>query len=87
MRASNLGPLKIVTKLVNYGVNLNAKNIWGNTALMLMSLRGHSEIVKFLLERKADINAVNQFNASALTWARENRKPDMVELLLENGAV
>ncbi len=34
---------------------------WGNAALILAAARGHSNCVKFLLEHKANIEAVDKY--------------------------
>jgi len=45
--------------LIDKGADVNAKDITGETALMVAAERGHTEIVKLLIGRGADVNARN----------------------------
>lgn len=56
------------------------------TLLMYAVFHNESDIVKFLLEKKADINAVNAVGHSALFLACANNEENMGLLLIENGA-
>lgn len=40
-------------------VDIHARNDLGETILHTSCLRGSSEIIQFLIERSADVNAVN----------------------------
>jgi ankyrin repeat protein len=56
------------------------------TLLMLAVFHHKPEIAKFLLSKKADVNAVNAVGHSALFLACAHNEEDMALLLLENGA-
>lgn len=56
------------------------------TALMWASLRGHLSIVRFLLDQKAPVNAVNQIGHTALQWGIIGGHVEVVRQLLESGA-
>lgn len=62
---------KLVEKLIYYGANVNAKNRLGITPLMLAAERGDCGIIRMLLEARADINAQNVFDQTALDMANE----------------
>lgn len=47
---------------------------------------GHLELVKFLLENRADVHAQTQTGDTALTYACENGHTDVAEILLHYGA-
>lgn len=49
-------------------------------------LRGQIEIVKELIKHEAKINAVDEYDCSALATAVAREKPEIVKLLLKHGA-
>ncbi|KAI1061024.1 hypothetical protein LB507_010091 [Fusarium sp. FIESC RH6] len=55
--------------VLDAGADINHKDIYGNTALMLAAGRGESESVKLLLERGADVLIVDQEGDNALQKA------------------
>jgi ankyrin repeat protein len=58
----------------------------GKTALLWASERGHSEIIRLLLEKGADINAQGGENGNAIQCAAREGNLEIVQLLLEKGA-
>ncbi len=58
----------------------------GNTALMGAAFKGYTDMLQFLLENGADIQAVNQQQSTALIFAATYADAKTVRLLLENGA-
>lgn len=46
-----------VKDLIAKGADVNAQNKWGSTALMGASAGGYTDVVKALVENKADVNA------------------------------
>ncbi|KAF7285836.1 ankyrin repeat and KH domain-containing protein 1-like isoform X5 [Rhynchophorus ferrugineus] len=57
-----------------------------STPLMEAAQEGHYDLVRFLLEFGANVNAVTQTNDTALTYACENGHTDVAELLMQYGA-
>jgi serine/threonine-protein phosphatase 6 regulatory ankyrin repeat subunit B len=53
MEASLWGRFDVVNVLVNRGADVNVKDNWGATALMLASSNGHTVIVKLLKDHGA----------------------------------
>ncbi|XP_071093512.1 espin-like isoform X1 [Haliotis cracherodii] len=53
----------------------------GRTALHLATIRGHGEIVNFLLEQGVDLTVVDSFNATAWDYAR-NRQLHYCQLII-----
>src|SRR6266567_4175447 len=56
----------------------------GATLLMYAAAFGNFETLKFLIDAGADVNARNDFNATALLWAA--RDPEKAKLLIARGA-
>ncbi len=81
--AAGKGSVKAVKEFLDAGINSNAKNKDGYTALIYATSNGYKDIVKLLLA-KADINANNY--GTALHRAAVARHKDIVEMLLNKGA-
>jgi ankyrin repeat protein len=54
--------------------------------LQVASANGHANVVRLLLEKGANINALNTADENALHAAARNGKGNIVSLVLENGA-
>ena len=61
--------VETVKSLLNNGVDVNAKNHLGTTALMSAASSGQTNMVEFLLDRGADINAKDIGGDTALTYS------------------
>ena len=72
----------VIGDLLREGVSPVAKN----TALLRASENGHTEIVEMLLEKGANVNAVQTNGITALMRASEKGHTETVERLLEKGA-
>lgn len=78
------GNLATVTALLDQGADVNARFRYGATALFKAAERGHTEIVKLLLARGADVTVKDTFyKATAMTWALDNDHVETVRALLE----
>jgi len=78
------GDLALVTSLLDQGAEVNAKFRYGATALFKAAERGHTEIVKLLLARGADVTVKDTFyGATAMSWALDNDHVEAVRALLE----
>ena len=87
MRASFDGYTAIVDALLSSGVDVNARNRYGRTALYAsLHRKGHEEIVKLLLLHGADVNAITNDGETALMFASEKGHGEIVDLLLSSGA-
>ncbi len=70
--------------LIDAGVDINAQNEAGKTALMDASVNGHTSLVEFLLQSGADINITDKNEKTALDYAIENGQLSVTRLLLDN---
>jgi len=68
-RAVTDGDLETVRRLLRAGAEVNARDRYGQTALMLAAHRGHREIVEELLRAGADLNLTAKYNLTALMLA------------------
>ncbi len=85
--AVKVDDLDLVRTLLDAGANVNSPNLDKQTALLAAVSNGSLPISKLLIERGADVNAVETFRGqNALMWAAGGNQPDIVDLLLANGA-
>lgn len=77
------GFLEVADYLIKHGADIE---LGASTPLMEAAQEGHLDLVKFLLENKADVHAQTQTGDTALTYACENGHTDVAEMLLLFGA-
>jgi ankyrin repeat protein len=78
--------LDVVQKCLEKNYDIESADGHGHTSLSEASCQGHTSMVRFLLERGADPNHVNDERRSALYRAAYNGHVETVQLLLESGA-
>jgi ankyrin repeat protein len=91
LRAATMqGNLAAVTVLLDYGmditVTVRGKNQDGITLLMLAAQEGHIDVVRLLLQRGADVNALDSGGRNVLLGAALSHSAEMLKLLLDSGA-
>ena len=86
--AARAGDSAGVEAAITAGADINTITTdgWEFTALMWAATNGHTDIVKLLLDRGADIDAVYRDGNNALTLAATNGHANTVKLLLDRGA-
>jgi ankyrin repeat protein len=84
--AAKKGNLEEVKSLLEGGVDVNALDAMGYSALWQASFFGRDEVAKFLLEGGADINARDNSGRTPLSWVSEIYNNDLVNLLKASGA-
>jgi len=69
--------------------NINSYDCMGMTALMWAAARGHSEVVKMLLQREGvNLNQKDvRWGSTPLSWAATKGHEGVVEVLLEREGV
>jgi ankyrin repeat protein len=81
------GELAIAQLLHGHGADINALGYFGATGLHWAAHNGHGDVVRWLLERGADLNLRDtKFHATPAGWAMENQHRDLVLLIVEHGA-
>ncbi|EXF84400.1 hypothetical protein CFIO01_02715 [Colletotrichum fioriniae PJ7] len=84
--ALNAHPLVLSKLLLRDMVSLEAKDGNGSTPLLIACESGHSEIVRMLLDKGANIDASGIKRATALIAASLNGSAEIVQMLLDKGA-
>lgn len=85
-RAADDGDLVEVERLIREGVNVEAADSDGFTALLWASMKGHKDIVELLLASGAQPDKENTYGRTALLCASASGHKDVVEVLLASGA-
>lgn len=67
--AARRGDVERARLLLDEGENIDAKDKYGQTALMIAAHAGHVELVRLLLERGADLDITAKYNLPALMLA------------------
>jgi uncharacterized protein len=86
VRSAAEGDQKAFALFLAAGFDVNTPNAAGYTGLMVASERGRADIIKSLLDHKADPNAAGRDGTTALMLAAENNQPEIVKLLIGRGA-
>jgi ankyrin repeat protein len=68
------------------GMNVNAKGINGETALMQAAVNHDIEMIKLLIDKGADVNTKNNDGYTALMFVSSNGDLEVLKLLIDKGA-
>ena len=78
---------EVVRALLAGGANPDTENSVGYPVLMIaVTDAANKEVVKVLIEGKANVNAPDPDGKTPLHWAAERKRTDLVELLVNAGA-
>jgi serine/threonine-protein phosphatase 6 regulatory ankyrin repeat subunit B len=87
IEAAANGRLDFVRLLLDKGANLMARDENGRNILHIAALRGHIDVVRFLLNLKKEmIDTVDAFGATPLLVALDQARVDVAGLLIIKGA-
>jgi CheY-like chemotaxis protein len=84
--AALIGDRTRIEALLLQGARIRMKDPWGTTMLHAAAKGGQEEIVRFLLQRGADVNAITINRLSPLWMAASGPHVAVMRLLLEQGA-
>lgn len=86
IEAASDGNLDKVAELVKLGVNVNAKDRWGWSALSMCAYGGHADIARLLLEHDADLDNVDVDGDTPTSLAAHRRHTDLIVIFDEERA-
>lgn len=87
--AASFGLTEVVRIILDTEKDIDINALGGRanaSALHAAVYRGHVDIVRMLLEKRADPNLPNVFHESPVYWARKNRNKEIEKLLCQYGA-
>lgn len=80
------GKVQALSSAIDQGIPVNLTNHNGDTFLILAAYREQAAVVDALIERHADVNALNNREQSALTSSMFMQNEDISTALLNAGA-
>ena len=84
--AARTGNISMLKEHLAKGMDVNAKDEGGGTALSLATLAGHTKAVEFLIEKDADVNLSGNDGSAPLHGAAFLGQEGAAKLLVEAGA-
>lgn len=84
--AVRTGDLEVLHSIADKGIDVEARDNNGNTALIHATLVGNNEIVEYLLSRGVDVSATNKYADSSLTIALLRGHREIADKLIARGA-
>jgi ankyrin repeat protein len=84
--AVRAGDVKTVERLSDAGFDIDALDRYGQTALMLAAMEGHTAVVRVLVARGAKLNHTAKYHLTALMLAVLNGHEHIVRELAGAGA-
>lgn len=85
-KAVNEGDRELVASFIKAGIDINAKEDDGRTALLIAAEKGDAAVAALLADNGADANARDADGYTALMYAAYKGNLEMAELLLKHGA-
>ena len=85
-QAARQGDLETLGRLLAAGTDINARDQYGQTALMIAAQGGESDVVTFLVEHGALLNHTAKYGLSALMLAVIGGHLGVVKILATAGA-
>jgi len=79
------GDVQIVFDLLGRGTDVDARDRYGQTGLMLAAHAGHREVVEILIAHRANLNITAKFGLSALMLALVAGHAEVARLLAKAG--
>jgi ankyrin repeat protein len=85
INAAAIGDIKKLRRILAEGLDVNMRNMDGKLALGVAAGYGQMEAVKFLLDNRADLQAMDRVG-TPLHWAAGKGQVEMVRFLISRGA-
>jgi ankyrin repeat protein len=87
INAATKGDIDTVIKILAKGANVDARDKYGETALIIAAMLCNTTLVQILLDRGADMNVKSYSGKTALMLAEKGGYAKIVELLKQHGAI
>ena len=84
-KAAYDGNIEAVKQHLAAGTDVNAKDSFGMTPLLLAGAKNQKEVVELLIAEGADVNAKDISGTTTLIYAATNGHKEIVELLRKHG--
>jgi serine/threonine-protein phosphatase 6 regulatory ankyrin repeat subunit B len=85
-RAAKRGDAAGLRSLLDHGADVDARDRYGQTALMLAARAGHLAAVRVLVQAGAELDRTAKYRLSALMLAAINGHEEVARQLVEAGA-
>ncbi len=86
LAAAEKGETRQVETLLSKGADINLRDEYERTPLMISAYNGHTDIVALLLEAGADVNPKAKYGQTAHQFAKEQGNEEIVRMLEAAGA-
>ncbi len=86
IKAANSGDIKMLSRILDRGQNIDTKDTDGWTALMYASEAGRMDIMKLLLNNGAKLEVRDKAGNTALNFASREGNTEALKLLVDRGA-
>lgn len=86
LTAARTGDVESVELFLDAGMDPNAANSYGSTALVEASRNGKLDVIRLLIERKADLDRVPPEGEPAIAEAVQHDQVEAIKLLAASGA-
>jgi ankyrin repeat protein len=87
LEVSKIGDADKLKRLLNAGVNIEARDVNGSTPILIATANNHTNIVKILLDAGANPNEKNRWQDTTLVWAAHFNNVEMAKLLVAKEAM
>lgn len=77
--------IEAAEQLISWGADVNAKDSTVQSAYLITTSEGYSELLELTLENGADVTALDSWNGTGLIRAAERGHWEVVGILLQNG--
>jgi hypothetical protein len=85
--AVNNRDLEIIKHLAKQGADIELKDNYNNSALMIATIGGDIDFVRLLIDKGADLEIKNVHHNTALQLAIRNKRMEILQVLIKAGAV
>ncbi|MGQ0523787.1 MAG: ankyrin repeat domain-containing protein [Betaproteobacteria bacterium] len=86
LSAAKSGDVEAARSLLDLGLDINARDRYGQTALMLAAHHGHGAVVEMLIGHGADLDVTAKYSLSALMLAVIAGHTEIARKLVRAGA-